>query len=36
MLITESIVLGAWGLLSLILLIVWLRWVGTWEDQKKL
>jgi hypothetical protein len=35
MLITESIVLGAWGPLSLILLIVWLRWVGTWEDQKK-
>ena len=25
----------AWGLLSFIGLIVWLRWMGTWEDEKK-
>jgi len=25
----------AWGLLSLIVLIVWLRWRGTAQDQKK-
>jgi hypothetical protein len=25
----------AWGLLSFITLIVYLRWVGPWEDQKK-
>jgi len=25
----------AWGLLSFIALIVWLRWEGPWEDQKK-
>jgi hypothetical protein len=25
----------AWGLLSFIVLIVWLRWEGPWEDQKK-
>jgi hypothetical protein len=31
----ERIIWGAWGLLSLILLIVWLRWMGTPEDQKK-
>ncbi|MGA8694615.1 MAG: hypothetical protein WB689_12385 [Xanthobacteraceae bacterium] len=31
----ESIAWGAWGLLNFIALIVWLRWMGTWEDQKK-
>jgi hypothetical protein len=31
----ERIIWGAWGLLSFIALIVWLRWMGTWEDQKK-
>jgi hypothetical protein len=25
----------AWGLLSFIALIVYLRWEGPWEDQKK-
>ncbi len=25
----------AWGLLSFIVLIVWLRWAGTPEDKKK-
>jgi hypothetical protein len=25
----------AWGLLSFIGLIVWLRWEGPWQDQKK-
>jgi hypothetical protein len=31
----EKIAWDAWGLLSFIVLIVWLRWEGTWEDQKK-
>jgi hypothetical protein len=31
----ERIIWGAWGLLSFIALIVWLRWMGAWEDQKK-
>jgi hypothetical protein len=31
----ERIIWGAWGLLSFIFLIVYLRWVGTREDQKK-
>jgi hypothetical protein len=31
----ETIAWSAWGLLSFILLIVYLRWVGTPEDQKK-
>jgi hypothetical protein len=31
----EWIARGAWGLLSFIVLIVWLRWEGPWEDQKK-
>jgi hypothetical protein len=35
MLIRDNIVLGAWGLLSFITLIVYLRWAGTWEDEKK-
>jgi hypothetical protein len=31
----ERIAWGVWGLLSFIVLIVWLRWEGPWEDQKK-
>jgi hypothetical protein len=31
----ERIAWGALGLLSFIVLIVWLRWEGPWEDQKK-
>jgi hypothetical protein len=31
----ERIAWGALGLLSFILLFVWLRWEGPWEDQKK-
>jgi hypothetical protein len=31
----ERIAWGAWGLLSFIVLIIWLRWEGPWEDQKK-
>jgi hypothetical protein len=31
----EWIARGALGLLSFIVLIVWLRWEGPWEDQKK-
>jgi len=31
----ERIAWGAWGLLSFIALIVWLRWAGPPEDQKK-
>jgi hypothetical protein len=31
----ERIIWGAWGLLSFIVLIIWLRWEGPWEDQKK-
>jgi hypothetical protein len=31
----ERIAWGAWGVLSFIALIVWLRWEGTPEDQKK-
>jgi hypothetical protein len=30
----ERIAWGALGLLSFIVLIVWLRWEGPWEDQK--
>jgi hypothetical protein len=30
----ERIMWGAWGLLSFIVLIVYLRWVGTPEEQK--
>jgi hypothetical protein len=31
----ERIAWSAWGLLSFIALIVWLRWEGTPEDQNK-
>jgi hypothetical protein len=31
----ERIAWGALGVLSFIVLIVWLRWVDPWEDQKK-
>jgi hypothetical protein len=31
----ERIAWGALGLLSFIVLILWLRWEGPWEDQKK-
>jgi hypothetical protein len=31
----ERIAWGAWGLLSFIFLIVYLRWLGPGEDQKK-
>ena len=31
----ERIAWGAWGLLCFIVLIIWLRWEGPWEDQKK-
>jgi hypothetical protein len=31
----ESIAWGVWGVLSFIFLIVYLRWVGTPDDQKK-
>ena len=31
----EGIIWGAWGLVSFIALIVWLRWAGTPEDQKR-
>jgi hypothetical protein len=31
----ERIAWGVLGLLSFIVLIVWLRWEGRWEDQKK-
>jgi hypothetical protein len=31
----ERIAWGSLGLLSFIVLIVWLRWEGPWEDQKK-
>jgi len=31
----EKFAWGAWGLLSFIVLIAWLRWEGPWEDQKK-
>jgi hypothetical protein len=31
----ERLAWGALGLLSFIVLIVWLRWEGPWEDQKK-
>ena len=31
----ERFAWGALGLLSFIVLIVWLRWKGPWEDQKK-
>jgi hypothetical protein len=31
----EGIIWGAWGLLSFIFLIVYLRWVGPPEDQQK-
>jgi hypothetical protein len=31
----ERIIWGAWGLLSFIFLIVYLRWVGPRDDQKK-
>jgi hypothetical protein len=31
---TAEIAWGAWGLLSFIALIVWLRWEGTPEDQR--
>ena len=31
----EWIARGALELLSFIVLIVWLRWEGPWEDQKK-
>jgi hypothetical protein len=31
----ERIIWGAWGLVSFIALIVWLRWMGTPEDHKK-
>ena len=31
----EWIARGALGLLSFIVLIIWLRWEGPWEDQKK-
>jgi hypothetical protein len=33
--IAERISWGAWGVLSFIFLIVYLRWMGTAEDQKK-
>ena len=33
--IAEWIIPGDFGLLSFILLIVWLRWVGPWEGQKR-
>jgi hypothetical protein len=35
MLITDRIILGAWGLLSFITLLVYLRWASTWADEKK-
>jgi hypothetical protein len=31
----ERIAWGAWGLLTFIALIAWLRWEGPLEDQKK-
>jgi hypothetical protein len=31
----EWIARGALGLLSFIVLIIWLRWEGPWENQKK-
>jgi hypothetical protein len=31
----ERIAWGAWGLLSFIALIVWLRWEGPLEDQRE-
>ena len=31
----ERIAWGVLGLLSFIVLIIWLRWEGPWEDQKK-
>jgi hypothetical protein len=31
----EKIAWGAWGVLSFIALIVWCRWRGTPEDEKK-
>jgi hypothetical protein len=31
----EEIAWGVWGLLSFVALIVWLRWEGSREDQKK-
>ena len=31
----EWIARGALGLLSFIVLIIWLRWEGPWEDRKK-
>jgi hypothetical protein len=31
----ERIIWGAWGLLSFVVLTIWLRWEGPWEDQKK-
>jgi hypothetical protein len=33
--IAERIAWGAWGLLSFIALIGWLRWVGPLKDQRK-
>jgi len=30
---TEELIVGAWGLLSFIALIAWLRWVGIRQDQ---
>jgi len=32
---TEELIVGAWGLLSFIALIAWLRWVGIRQDQNK-
>jgi hypothetical protein len=34
--VMERIIWGAWGLLSFIVLIIWLRWMGTWEREKKI
>jgi hypothetical protein len=33
--LAERIAWGVWGLLSFIVLIVWLRWEGTPEDERK-
>jgi hypothetical protein len=34
--LAERITWGVWGLLSFIVLIVWLRWEGAPEDQRKM
>jgi hypothetical protein len=33
--IAKSLLWGAWGMISFIILIVYLRWVGPLEDQGK-